>query len=185
MGVTYLIPSKRSEDLQRQIWRLASVLRPNDRLSTSNIEGMTPALRDAFKQATTDIVRNAADDDDYICSGTVRAAEVMEADPSLDVLVTGGIKRLPDGDEMTVCVPRGTGYGSCVADVARFGACGSGLFLGNPLCCGFPDIAVILDDSSPLGPISHNFVKVVCISAALVWTSSQNLHVKSPFNGLK
>lgn len=125
MSVAYLLPSNREEAMHRQVVNLQDLMRHGDTVCVSNAAGMMNALRQCMAEAETEIVRNCADDDYYNLPGSTRAVEVMEADPSLDVLVTGGIRT----NANAICVPKGEDYGFCVESVAWYGACGSGLFM--------------------------------------------------------
>jgi len=126
VSVAYLLPSNRPEARKAQIIALIdSLMRPDDTIEISDAPGMTAALRLAFASAEADIVRNCADDDDYNLPDSVRAVEVMEADPSIDVMVTGGVRT----NAGAICVPKGARYGEALSSVAHYGACGSGLFM--------------------------------------------------------
>ena len=125
MSVAYLLPSNRRELLATQVERLSAMCNKGDEVVVSTIPGMTAALRECFEGANSEVVRNCADDDDYLFSGFMKAADVMEAHPEIDVMVTGGVKT----NAITVCVPKGARYGEALSDVAHYGACGSGLFM--------------------------------------------------------
>ena len=126
MTLAYLLPSNRPEKLKTQIIALQNgLMRSGDTVEISNAPGMTNAMRLAFANVKADIVRNCADDDDYCLPGSTKAIEIMEADPTIGVMVTGGVK----SNRKPVCVPIGAHYGASLNTVAQYGACGSGLFM--------------------------------------------------------
>ena len=129
MSVTYLLPSNRPVLLATQVAALEKFKRPADEIVVSTIAGMGNAIRHAMGQVHATIVRNCADDDDYCLPDSTKAVEIMEADPSIDVLVTGGYKSHRQWKNKAVCIPRGVNYGSTLECVAWYGACGSGLFM--------------------------------------------------------
>lgn len=129
MGVAWLLPTLRRPSLDDVAEDFSHYWREGDELVMSDEAGMMPALRHCFVKSKAPIVRNCADDDRYPLEGNRLATGLMEADPTLDVLVTGGIKTLPSGSPQAICVPRGAQYGSSCASVAQYGACGSGLFM--------------------------------------------------------
>lgn len=125
MSVAYLLPSNRPCALYDQMERLRPLRRDDDEIYYSEASGMTNALRRCFAAVTEEIVRNCADDDDYNLPDSLEAVEIMEADPSIDVMVTGGVKT----NLRPICVPIGARYGASLESVAQYGACGSGLFM--------------------------------------------------------
>jgi len=127
MSVTYLLPSNRPALLATQVIALSGMCRNGDAVTVSTADGMCNAIRDTFAQAKTDILRNCCDDDEYAIDGSFKAIDIMEQDPSIDVLVTGGIKDAR-GHTKAICVPTGAKYGESLKSVAWYGACGSGLF---------------------------------------------------------
>lgn len=129
MSVTYLLPSNRPTLATLQLAALHKMCRRGDDVAVSTIDGMCNAIRNVFKQAKTEIVRFCADDDEYGVDGSFKAVEIMERDPSIDVLVTGGLKSARGWREAPVCVPAGENYGASPESVAWYGACGSGMFL--------------------------------------------------------
>lgn len=129
MSVAYILPSMKPLDESLGFESLAMLRRFQDEIVVSDVKGMTAAIRDAFARSDHEIIRNTADDDDCNLPDSIKAIEVMEADPSIDVMVTGGVKSRRAAPDVTVCVPKGAGYGSTVETVAQYGACGSGLFM--------------------------------------------------------
>ena len=125
MSVAYLLPTMNPLEDSVGFHSLAMLRRFQDEICVSDIKGMTAAIRKAFDGAKAEIVRNCADDDDYNLPDSVKAVEVMEAHPEIDVMVTGGVKT----NAGAMCVPRGARYGEALSDVAHYGACGSGLFM--------------------------------------------------------
>ena len=125
MSVAYLMPSNRPALAASQEARLSAMCRGGDEVVVSMIPGINEAERECLSASSAEIVRFVADDDDYNLPDSVRAVEIMEADPSVDVMVTGGVKT----NAITVCVPRGARYGESLSSVAHYGACGSGLFV--------------------------------------------------------
>jgi len=129
MSITYLMPSNRPVLAAVQFAALQKMCRKGDDVAVSTIDGIPNAVRHLLKQAKTDIVRFCADDDEYGVDGSFKAVEVMEKDPSIDVLVTGGYKSAKAWKHAPICVPKGTNYGSSPECVAWYGACGSGMFM--------------------------------------------------------
>ena len=129
MSVTYLLPSCNPDLWPKQAENLENLCLPGDEVVVNTKQGMIPAMQEAFKTSKGEIIRNCADDDDYNLPGSIRAVEIMDADPSIDVLVTGGYKSHRQWKDKAVCVPRGANYGSTPETVAWYGACGSGLFI--------------------------------------------------------
>ena len=126
MTVAYLLPSNRPEARKAQTIALQdNLMRRGDAICVSDAPGIGNAVRLAFANVKVEIVRAIADDDDYNLPGSIKAIEVMEATPWVDVMVTGGVKT----NAGATCVPRGARYGESPSDVAHYGACGSGLFM--------------------------------------------------------
>lgn len=129
MGVAYLVPTLGRDSLAQVEQTFRQFAKACDEISVNFEPGMNHALRQAFEQSTADIVRNCADDDFYPPEASRKAVEVMESHPDIDVMVTGGQKLLKNGRVISICVPKGTNYGSKPEDVAHYGACGSGMFM--------------------------------------------------------
>src|SRR3990167_436303 len=124
MTVAYLLPSNRPEARKAQtIALIDNLMRPGDTVEISDVPGVNAAIKDCFAATDAEIIRFVTDDDDYNLPGSIKAIEVMEATPWIDVMVTGGVKV----NAGAICVPRGARYGESLESVAHYGACGSGL----------------------------------------------------------
>jgi len=73
-------------------------------------------------------IKLLTDDDVIYATGMKAALELMDNNPSVDIMICGGTK-IVGGKPVTAYVPPGSGYGSSVESVFKYGACGIGLVL--------------------------------------------------------
>lgn len=90
------------------------------------------ALNDGIRIAKGKYVRLEHDDDKTYAQGLEHAYSVMENNPDIDLLISGGIKERKNVRYIAYVHP-GTDYGSTPISILLYGACGTGFLIRRTL----------------------------------------------------
>ncbi|MEK7503320.1 MAG: glycosyltransferase [Patescibacteria group bacterium] len=78
------------------------------------------AINKGFLVSSGKYLKQLADDDIIYPESMEKAITVMEENPDIDLLLCGGVKKLPSGGERVVYLPPGIRYGKSTDDVFKY-----------------------------------------------------------------